>query len=367
MVHLVSSDIHLSQIFSKYVARTISRLLFERFLSRMPHLRQLELIVSSGGSVNLLEGNQWKLFIQKYLPFLSIFNFKFKLIPIDRERYNEKNVLSPFYSPFWLNRNPPWYIGYNINDLILYTIPYFVPREIKHSLFINSFDAITLPVEQYSIYYNQINELELDSTCRTSYRYPNIQRLILSVATIDESTIDLSKVKYLCVRSSSWSLRKLFQIIKKSMTGLYHLEIQFNISMIQLCDVAPLDQIRVLDLPQFSGSLNGDNSVDLSSLFPCVEYLTIRLNSIDQMVYLIDRFRYLSSASFHIINGLDDINHIITESDAIRKWLREKSNRLATNNDFTCRLDSQSGIWIHLWISNAYTQAKKVYSIIHTY
>jgi len=319
----------------------------------MPHLQHLELIVSSGGSVNLLEGNQWELFINQYLPFLSIFNFKFKLIPIDREKYTEKNVLAPFHSPFWLNRNPAWYIGYNINDLILYTISHFVPRTIKHS---NPSDSTTLPVEEYSIYYNQINELELDSNGKSSYRYSHIQRLILSIAMIDENVIDLSKVEYLCVRSSSWSLKKLFQIIKKAMTHLYHLEIQYNISTIHLCDVTPLEQIRILNLP---GSRNADN-IDLSSLFPCVEYLTIGLSHIDQMAHLIDRLRHLSSASFQIINGSDTIDHTFTEPDTIRKWLREKSNRLATNNNFTCRLDSQSDVWIHLWISNEHPQLKKV-------
>ena len=91
----------------------------------MPHLQELELTVSSGGSGNLLEGKQWEIFITKHLPYLSIFNFKFNIININRQTGNEKDVLAQFRSPFWLNRNPEWYVSYNIDDLILYTVPRF--------------------------------------------------------------------------------------------------------------------------------------------------------------------------------------------------------------------------------------------------
>lgn len=243
----------------------------------MPDLQQLELIVSSGGSSNLLEGKQWEIFITKHLPCLSIFNFKFNIINIDRHTYNEKNVLDLFRSPFWLSRNPGWYVSYDINDLIFYTVPHFAPRTIKHSLFSSLPHSTTLPIDQYYIYYDQINELELDSNDKSSYRYTHVQRLILSITKIDENVIDISIVEYLCVKSSSWSLKKLFQIIKKSMARLYHLKIDCNFSVIQSCDIVPLEQIRILDLPEYSCSLNKDD-IDLSSLFPCVERLTIAIS-----------------------------------------------------------------------------------------
>jgi len=145
-------------------------------------------------------------------------------------------------------------------------------------------------------------------------------------------------------------------MIRKSMVRLYHLKIDCNFSMIQSSDLIPLEQIRVLDLPQFSCSL--DNSI--SSLFPCVERLIIGIITIHQMTNLIDQFMHLSSASFHIINDQNDTNHILTTPGMIRKWLIEKTNRLAKNSNFTCRLYSQSDIWIHLWISIENTQQKKV-------
>jgi hypothetical protein len=325
----------------------------------MPYLQQLELIVSSGGSSNLLEGKQWEIFITKHLPCLSIFNFKFNIINIDRHTYNEKNVLASFRSPFWLNRNPGWYVSYNINDLILYTVPHFAPRTIKHSLFSSLPHSTTLPIDQYYIYYDQINELELDSNDKSSYRYTHIQRLILSITTIDENIIDISTVAYLCVKSASWSLKKLFQIIKKSMTRLYHLKIDCNFSVIQSYDIVPLEQIRILDLPVYSCSLNKDD-IDLSSLFPYVERLTIAVSSLHRMAHLIDRFIHLSSGSFHIISGQSDISHTFTEPDMIHQWLIEKTNRLAKNSNFTYRLDSQSDVWIHVWISSDNIQPENV-------
>ncbi|CAF0973067.1 unnamed protein product [Rotaria sp. Silwood1] len=326
----------------------------------MPRLQQLELIVLSGGSSNLLEGNQWEIFIKKHLPFLSIFNLKFKIINIDRNNYNEKTILAQFSSSFWLNRNPSWYVAYNIDDFIIYTIPCFVPCTIKHSLLSILPHSTTLPVEQYFIYYNQINELELDSNNKSSYRYTNVQRLILSITTIDENIIDLSKVEYLCVQSLSWSLKKLFQIIKTSMTNLYHLKLDFNFSVIQLSDIDPLEQIRILDLPQFSFSLNNNNNIDLSSLFPCVERLTIKIHSLNQMSHIIDQFIYLSSGSFHMMDDHNVISHMLTETDTIYKWLIENTNRLATDRSFTYRLDSRSDIWVHLWITSESSPPKKV-------
>ncbi|CAF2616101.1 unnamed protein product [Rotaria sp. Silwood2] len=325
----------------------------------MPYLQQLELIVSSGGSSNLLEGNQWEIFIKKHLPFLSMFNFKFQIINIDRNNYNEKNILSQFSSSFWLNRNPTWYVAYNIDDFILYTVPRFAPRTIKHSLLSILPHSTTLPVKQYFIYYNQINELELDSNDKSSYRYGNVTRLILSITKIDESIIDLSKVKYLCVKSLSWSLKKLFRIIKTSMTCLYHLKIDFNFSMVQLSDIYPLEQIRILDLPQFSCSFN-NNNIELCSIFPCVERLTIGISSLHQMSHIIDQFINLSSGSFHIMDDQGDISHTLTETDTVYKWLIEKTNRLAIDRRFTYRLDSQSDIWIHLWISSENIPPEKV-------
>ncbi|CAF0767871.1 unnamed protein product [Rotaria sordida] len=253
-----------------------------------------------------------------------------------------------------------WYVEYNTDDFILYTIPRFVPRTTKHSLLSILPHSTTLPVEQYSIYYDQINELELDSNDKSSYRYTNVQRLILSITKINENIIDLSKVEYLCVKSLSWPLKKLFQIIKTSMTSLYHLKIDFSFSMIQLSDnIYPLEQIRIIDLPQFSCSFKNDN-IDLSSLFPCIERLTIGINSLHQMTDIIDRFMHLSSGSFHIMNDHTDINYILTETDTIYKWLIEKTNRLARNRSFTYRLDSRSDIWIHLWISSESTTPEKV-------
>jgi hypothetical protein len=336
-----------------FIARTISRLLFERFLARMPDLQQLELIVSSGGSSNLLEGQQWELFITKYLPRLSIFNFKFKLINIDRHTYNEKNVLAQFCSPFWLTFNPGMYVSYNMDDSILYTVPHFAPRTIKHSLLSTLSLSTTLPVDRYDICYDQINELELDTNYKSSYRYTNVQRLIVSIATIDETLIDISKVEYLCVQSSSWSLKKLCQIIKKSMPHLHHLKIDCSFSFIQSSDLLSLEQIRILDLPQFSWSLN-NNDIDLSSLFPCVTRLTIAVSDLHQMASLIDRCIHLSSGSFHISNSQQDGNYTLPEADTIHKWLIEKSS------NFTYRLDSGSDIWIHIWISSENIQPKKV-------
>ena len=305
----------------------------------MKYLRYLELIVSSGGSANLLEGNQWEAFLTHHLPFLTQFNFQFQLIPIDRQHYNENYILNSFRTSFWIDRDRPWYVGYNLQDLILYTIPHFVPRRLKHSS-----DSTTLPIERYSIYNDRIMEIEFDSSYKSLFRYECVQRVILSTTVFDGNLLALSKVEYLSVKSSAFPLKKLSEIIRKSMIRLDHLEIQFNLSPISLRGVLPLEQIRILTLSCFPDSI----TIDLSTVFPSVEYLTIGISHVHQMAQIIDQLTHLSSASFHI---RDPIDQIFTESDILLQWLREKSTRLSNDYNFTCRLETNPDIHIHLWMS----------------
>jgi hypothetical protein len=325
-------------IFFSFIARTISRLLLERFLARMPRLRELELIVSSGGSPNLFDGDQWEIFIVDHLPFLTTFDFKFKIINIDHNKHDKESILARFHSPFWLDKNRHWYVAFNADDLVLYTVPRFAPRAIH---------ATTLPIEQHVLLYHSVTELELGPDCKPSYRYTQVQKLTLLIPNIDENMIDISQVKYLCIKTKSWSLIKLVQLIRKSMPRLYHLKIDCDISWIKDRNIVPLEQIRVLELPHFFSSPKNDQ-VDFSFLFPRVQRLKIKVNTCHQMALLIDRLKYLSNGSFNIVNFQTDIKDKLREPESIRQWLIETLPRLATNNNFTVRLDSQS--WLHLWI-----------------
>lgn len=324
----------------------------------MPYLQQLELIVTSGGSINLLDGNQWESFIQKHLFFLSKFDFKFKITNIDRNSHDEKNFLTPFRSSFWLKRNPAWYVVYNVIDCILYTVPRFVPDTIKYSLLSSFTHLTTLPDDKYFIYYNKIHEIDIDLISNSSYKCTNVQRLILSIKEINNNTLDFSKVTYLCVTSISWSIKKLLKLIKTTMTCLYHLKIDFKFLNTQFSDVDSMEQIRILELPQFSYSLKNDNN-DLSSIFPFIERLIIKISGIFDMSHIIDRFIYLSSVSFNIINTNDGSENLFTNID-ICKWLIENTERLQLNSNFTYRLESHPDIWIHLWISTECISSEKV-------
>ncbi|CAF1274023.1 unnamed protein product [Adineta steineri] len=322
--------------------RVISRLLFERFLGRMPHLEKLELNVSSGGSINLLDGDQWEIFILNHLPSLRIFNFKFKIINIDQ---NKENILAHFRTPFWLHKNRCWHVSFNPEDSILYTVPYFAPRIIKYPSYTILSHATTLPIDQHRILYDNVIELELGPDCKPSYRYRHVQKLTLLVSNIDKSIIDVSRIEYLCIRTTaSWSLKNLFRMIKQSMPCVYHLNIDCDLSWTKIRDIVPLEQIRILDLSQFFFSDKKSKQIDLPFLFPNIEHLTTKINTYDQMISLIDQLKYLSHASFHIINCQTDLN----QPERMHQWLLKMSHRLSTNNNFTFKLDSQS--WIHFWI-----------------
>ena len=344
-----------------FIARAISRLLFERFLSRLPRLRHLELVVPSGGSVNLLDGTEWETFIRDHLPLLSAFDFKFHIITIDRKKHSTETVLAPFRKPFWLHRNEPWYVAYNIQDLILYTVPHFAPRSIKHSFDPISSHAMTLPVEKQVKLYDRISDLELNSDSRSTHRYTGIESLTLAIPYFDAAVIDVTRVKYLCVKTTALPLKRLAQLIEKCMPHLHHLKIDCQLHTSKLRNIAPLAQIRILECPGFSDP-SRDGGADVLSLFPNVERLVIKLHSCEQMVWLIDRLGYLSSASFQVMNFPEDLANRMQEREGLHQWLTSATRRLATNNNFTARLDLKPAPWINLWISNDQSDSKCVRS-----
>ncbi len=266
---------------------------------------------------------------------------------MDHNKHDTESILARFHTPFWLDKNRHWYVAFNADDLVLYTVPRFAPRAIKCPFYTILPHATTLPIEQHVLLYHSVTELELGPDCKQSYRYTHIQKLTLLIPNIDENVIDISQIEFLCVKTTAWSLTKLVQLIRKSMPRLYHLKIDCDLSWIKDRNIVPLEQIRILELPQFFSSPK-NNQVDLSFLFPRVERLKIKVNTCHQMALLIDRLKYLSNGSFNIVNFQTDMNDKLHEPESIRQWLIETLPRLATNNNFTVRLDSQ--LWIHLWI-----------------
>ena len=238
------------------LGRVISRLLLESLFKRMTKLRRLELAVESGGNRTLLEAKEWKRF---FADRLMRWNFRFCLLESEREKIDDRSIISQFQSSFG----------------------HVVPRL--------AFDREHLTFFTFS-----------RSQSRPPVRWSELRKR--------SSVIDLSQ-----------------------------LEIDCQCSLVHL---RSLKGIRVLHLSHPSSLLT-----DFSTTFPDVERLVAQLATIDQIARLIDQFPYLTSASFHLSEQFDDRLHR-------RQWLIAHSSFLARNTNFTCQINSQPTVSIHLWINN---------------
>ncbi|CAF0988792.1 unnamed protein product [Adineta ricciae] len=320
----------------------------------MPRLQQLELNVTSGGSSNLLDGQQWEKFIIEHLPLLSICNFKFKILNIDHHKYDAHDILVHFRSNFWLDTNRPWYVAFDSINLILYTIPYFASQIIKYPH--NDRDVFhpsTLPNEKQTVLYDRIDEIELGPDCKLLSRYRYVKKLTLYISNLDTTTFDVSRVEYLCIKTATWSLKKLFDVIKRSMTNLHHLNIDCNLSWTKMTNTDHLQQICVLNLSQFNTS-PGNDQIELGYLFPYVERLTITIDDCQQMIRFIDQMKCLSYGSFRVINMEPSL------VDSLRQWIIDRSSRLKINENFTLKINPDQQCWIHIWMVGDYKPLTEV-------
>jgi hypothetical protein len=327
--------------------RKISRVHLEQFLTALQRLRRLELVVSFGGELDLLDGYQWEIFIIERLPLLSTFNFKFCMENMNR------NVLDQYRSRFWLDRH--WYVAYLDSHSFLFTVPYFVPISINDSYSPILSDSTTLPIEQHNIFYDRVTELRFQSDeWIMPYRYNHIKTLYLDGPCIHKNVIDLSKVQSLTVNTSDWSWCMIIELIKESMPNVHELNLHClypGIHRRHFRNIS-LNQIRTLCISKY-GELPTNDLFDWSRIFPCVETLTVTINTKHQIPFLIDRFKNMSTCRFYTGFGNNDVRRRLqSESRVTRKWLIKNTYRLRNNDNFICRIDYQYHFSLDIWIGD---------------
>ncbi|CAF3382683.1 unnamed protein product [Rotaria sp. Silwood2] len=104
-----------------------------------------------------------------------------------------------------------------------------------------------------------------------------------------------------------------------------------------------LPQIRKLSLPQY-GKYKGKTNFYLWKLFPCVERLTISINSKKKQIpFLIDYFKKM------IHNDYFDMYDRIRITS---QWLKKNTSRLKRKNqhEFVCQINNQFAFSLALWI-----------------
>jgi len=319
------------------------RVHLEQFLASLQRLRRLELVISNGAEHQLLDAYQWEIFIIKNLPRLLTFNFKFFCSNIDR------NVVDQYRRPFWLDKH--WYVALDSSHSFLFTVPYFAPSSINNSLAPISPDSTTLPIEHHRVFYDRVTELRFEpGRYKLPYRYNHVKTFILDSPYIHENVLDLSKVQSFIINTSEWSFYMIVTLIKEAMPSVNYLSLNCTYPSLryQYFRNIPLEQIRILSLPQY-GKFEGNDPFNWSPIFPSVERLIVTINSKNQIPFLIDQFKNMISGFFYIDPAQIDINRQI---QITRQWLKKHTYRLKGENinNFICRINNQYYFSLCLWI-----------------
>jgi hypothetical protein len=300
----------------------------------MPCLRRLEVVIAYDGDENLCYADQWETFIMNRLPFLSTFDFKFRLMHMIN---NTNNVLVSFDTSFsfWQSRKRHWSVAIVNNSMnsVVFTVPRFSPQSIGYSHSpVSSPYLKTLPNVRFSMLYKHDLDLHIEKTdALFNFRYTQVERLIIWNTIFDVKMIDFSNVQYLCVQTLECPLNRLFQFIKESMPRLWRLEIYSSELLENSRHASSIEQIRALELPYFYYPSRREH-FDWLHLFSQINRLNISLRNLEQIPVLIDRLEHLSIGLFQVVN--QKIGVQLPE----REWFIRNTRRLKKNNNFTCQI-----------------------------
>ncbi|CAF1597906.1 unnamed protein product [Rotaria magnacalcarata] len=305
----------------------------ERCLIQLHQLTHL--IVEATGTLDLLDGARWEKLATRTQ--IEKFNFRLNFARGTTCNCDEKSLLEPFRSPFWLEQKR-WFVAYHKqkwrhdNYLSIYTVPHFRPHSVQFPP--SDYPPLsTAPaeIEQRIFYTSNIDHLFCDVVrlnllsvhCFTKVNSLTIVGSVLPSFDNLKFIVDFDRVQNLDISGIDFLSANEFHNLVAHAGCLRHLTIK---------EFDPL-----LILPRHIYSLTIYRAVQSASinlfchLLSHVEHLAMTVESKEIMIQLIDRLEHLEtfSCSFsYKLPNLDDVSV---------KWLQQNTRRLKTNN-FTCRI-----------------------------
>ena len=268
---------------------------FEHMMSNLPRLRHLELVSHCDNDV--IDGHRWHKKVNK----LDTFNFMFY---ISDELQSRK--LDSFRTPFWLNKKR-WYVAYT--DGLLFSVPHFIQTEVNGHFRLPRYRTIS----GNKIFYENIQKLSLTKALsRRNIHFPRVQKLELRFVP-DLSTlmriVDLRQVQQLTL-SSVENISALQSWINR-MPNLCEISIETDVKkFIEHVHYKRSNQIRTLRLGNYLTRVDDWKIEDLCIAFPYLECLEVNFQcSIEQVINVLRRFKYLSIASFPCAHWYEGTDH----------------------------------------------------------
>jgi len=322
--------------FYLFLGLTVSMNNMEQLMAKLPNLTYLEL--HANGHVDLLDGQRWQTITSR----LIIFNFMFTLsLEVDVQD------IDSFRSPFWLNEKH-WFVTYAYG--FLFSVPHFAETETNEEFQLSALS--TLP--DITILHKCITKLSLsEPIIDINHRFTQVETLTMSNSIhlpFIEQIIDLNRVQHLILCSMTEYFGFMFLI--REMPNLYRISIRNKMKcFLEEVSSESFGKIRNLEIGnRYShNDNNNDDDYDIEQLcfvFPYVEHLHIaHLCSKEQILYFINQFKYLLTASFHYTPWFVNIENTIEHTIEIRSALNH--NRLLHKFDYTYRFDRAS---VHIWL-----------------
>ncbi len=316
----------------------------EDLLRQLLRLQHLTLITD--GDDDIVDGYRW----QALTASLSTFNFVFyytSFLDVD-------DTLDSFRTSFWL-KEKRWFVAQTQQERSVFSIPYFAQDEIEipEPLHICS----TAPNSTFL--YNDVNKITINAAEIQHHHYfTRVETLELGSSILLKtlkSVMNLYQIKYLIIPSLNDLL--IFMPLKNKMSRLNELTIKntLTIDMIERIRSYRFEQIRTLEIS--ISSVHSDYIIEeLFRLFPSIKNLKITdyVESERTMIRLIDGFKHLSNASFHVRSSSNNRESSLHQN---RNTIIQHSRRLIPDN-FTCRIydSSDNHLLYDWWIDNYVSQ-----------
>jgi hypothetical protein len=174
------------------------------FLSCIPILKYMKLIIWTDSSDSVIDGNRWENFISEKLPLLNKFEFFFDdLTYINRNSFNIQSYIQSFQTSFWIEKNH-WYVTCDyikpLSVIRLYSLPicntlftyYTNSKKISYSTLKTTDDQSILTCHVHELNLNLNETIESDDEIQVLMKYYLIFIFLICFSRIINQKIQYS-------------------------------------------------------------------------------------------------------------------------------------------------------------------------------
>ncbi|CAF4173573.1 unnamed protein product [Rotaria sordida] len=275
------------------INKTFSFEFIQHYLIQLLNLKSLTIIIK----LDLIDSKQWEEFIRK----TKIIKFNFQFILSENITFTQTKsiLLDSFRSAFWL-KEKYWYVAYNKHRLnqntqiYIYSIPKFLRTCRNYN---PPLSTVPSNDEQRIFYSKYIKHLYLDfnksiDDLPPNYRFIHVNSLNLIGSTLPSidnimSIVDLNQIKELDVSHiKNISIGKI-HLLLEHIPNLNHLIFKNFIPLFK-----PPSYIYSFTIEEWK--LSDDLNL-FCRMFSHVKSLKMEINSLEMMIELINRLKYLEN------------------------------------------------------------------------